>query len=155
MLHAMKDCLLGISPASGIKSRRFGTQCPFHLQQVMKCEWGQAGNCPYLYGKRVVGERWSGPIRGEGRGRSSGSQEACGHGGWGKYISLMYHWSQLETPEKYPEDNLSLQQHGESLKSRRLHAFYQSQISNSKCPNGIEVFQEPRRSIRSQSVGNN
>jgi hypothetical protein len=41
----------------------------------MKCEWGQAGNCPYLYGKRVVGEKWSGPIRGEGRGRSSGSQE--------------------------------------------------------------------------------
>jgi hypothetical protein len=57
------------------KSRRFGTLCRFHLQQVMKCEWGQAGNCPYLYGKRVVGERWSGPIGGEGRGRSSGSQE--------------------------------------------------------------------------------
>jgi hypothetical protein len=58
-----------------IKSRRFGTLCRFHLQQVVKCEWGQAGNCLYLYGKRVVGERWFGPIRGEGRGQSSGSQE--------------------------------------------------------------------------------
>jgi hypothetical protein len=25
-----------------------------------------------------------------------------------------------QTPEKYPEDNLSLQQHGESLKTRKL-----------------------------------
>jgi hypothetical protein len=56
----------------------------------MKCEWGQAGNCPYLYGKWVVGERWSGPIGGERRGRSSGSQEGLWSGGGkgGKYISL-------------------------------------------------------------------
>jgi hypothetical protein len=69
-----------------IISRRFGTLCQFHLQQVMKCEWGQAGNCPYLYGKRVVGERWSGPIRGEGRGRSSGSQE----GAWSWWVGEVY-----------------------------------------------------------------
>jgi hypothetical protein len=65
-----------------IKSRRFGTLCRFHLQQVMKCEWRQAGNCPYLYGKRVVGERWSGPIRG-GVGVVR-VKKACGNGGWGE-----------------------------------------------------------------------
>jgi hypothetical protein len=32
----------------------------------MKCEWRQAGNCPYLYEKRVVGK--SGPGQSEVRG---------------------------------------------------------------------------------------
>jgi hypothetical protein len=59
----------------------------------MKCEWGQARNCPYLYGKRVVGG--SGPGQSEVRGGVGvvGVKKACGNGGWGKYISLMNHWS--------------------------------------------------------------
>jgi hypothetical protein len=54
----------------------------------MKCEWGRAENCPYLYGKRVVVK--SGPGQSEVRGGVGvvGVKKACGHGGWGKYISL-------------------------------------------------------------------
>jgi hypothetical protein len=54
----------------------------------MKCECGQAGNCLYLYGKRVVGK--SGPDQSEVRGGVGvvGVKKGCGHGGWGKYISL-------------------------------------------------------------------
>jgi hypothetical protein len=62
----------------------------------MKCEWGQAGNSPYLYGKRVVGK--SGPGQSEVRGGIGvvGVKKACVHGGGGggeKYLSLMDHWS--------------------------------------------------------------
>jgi hypothetical protein len=48
---------------------------------VVKCEWGQAGNCPYLYGKRVVGK--SGPGQSVVRGGVGvvGVKKACGHGG--------------------------------------------------------------------------
>jgi hypothetical protein len=55
---------------------------------VMNCEWEQAGNSLYLHGKRVVGERCSGPIRGEGGVVVVGVKKACGHGGWGKCINL-------------------------------------------------------------------
>jgi hypothetical protein len=67
-----------------IKSRRFGTLCRFHLQQVMKCEWGQAGNCLYLYGKRVVEK--SSPGQSEVRGGVGvvGVKKACGQGGGGE-----------------------------------------------------------------------
>jgi hypothetical protein len=53
----------------------------------MKCEWGQAGNCPYLYGKRVVGK--SGPGQSEVRGGVGvvGVKKACGHCGGGEYIA--------------------------------------------------------------------
>jgi hypothetical protein len=52
----------------------------------MKCEWGQAGNCPYLYGNRVVGE--SGPGQSEVRGGVGvvGVKRACRHGGGGGII---------------------------------------------------------------------
>jgi hypothetical protein len=79
----------------------------------MKCEWGQAGNCLYLYGKRVVGK--SGPGQSDVRVgvRVVGGKKACGHGGSA---------FNTQTPGKYPEDNLSLQ-HGESLKTRMFFMF--------------------------------
>jgi hypothetical protein len=61
----------------------------------MKCEWGQAGNCPYLYGKRVIGK--SGPGQSEVRGRVGvvGVKKACVHDeGEGEYLSL---YEQLES----------------------------------------------------------
>jgi hypothetical protein len=66
------------------------SKCQFHLQQVVKCEWGQAGNCLYLYGKKVVGQ--SGRSQSEVRGELEvvGVKRACSHGG-GEYISLYEH----------------------------------------------------------------
>jgi hypothetical protein len=53
----------------------------------MKCEWGQVENCPYLYGKWVVGK--SGPGQSEVGGGVGvlGVKKACGHGGGGVYQS--------------------------------------------------------------------
>jgi hypothetical protein len=72
----------------------------------MKCEWGQAGNCPYLYGKRVVGK--------------SGLDQSEVRGGVGVVGVKKASAFNTQTPGKYPEDNQSLQQHGESLKTRNI-----------------------------------
>jgi hypothetical protein len=76
---------------------------------------------------------WSGPIRSGGRGSGSGSQ-VSGGGVVCKSLRFLGDIKLLkmeptqcsetsdfntQTPGKYPEDNSSLLQHGESLKSRR------------------------------------
>jgi hypothetical protein len=60
----------------------------------MKCEWGHAGNCPYLCGKRVVGKSGRGQSEGRGGVGVVGVKKACGHGGGGKYIC---HYEQLKS----------------------------------------------------------
>jgi hypothetical protein len=57
----------------------------------MKCEWGQAGNCPYLYGKRVVGK--SGPGQSEVRGGVGvvRVKKACVYGGGGEVLKSYEH----------------------------------------------------------------
>jgi hypothetical protein len=78
----------------------------------MKCKWGQAGNCQYLYGKRVVGKS----VPGQSEVRSGvgvvGVKKTCGHGGWGRWKMEPTQSSETsafntQTPGKYPEDNLS------------------------------------------------
>jgi hypothetical protein len=83
----LTNCLLGIPRRLSIKSRRFGTLCRFHLQQVVKCVGELEGLSPYLYGKGGLVGRWSGPIRSGGGVGVVGVKWVCRHGG-GVYKSL-------------------------------------------------------------------
>jgi hypothetical protein len=69
----MIESLLGNSPASELKAD-ISEHCRFHLQQVVKCEWGQAGKLPVFIREEAGWAKWSRPIRGECWVRSGRSQ---------------------------------------------------------------------------------